>query len=91
MSHLLRSIGAQDKTRLVSILKKPREEKTAQEVAWITDTMQQYGSVQHAQALARAFKEEAEAMFRDDLAFLSLQPARSHIETLMEFVLERDH
>lgn len=91
LTHLLHAVSGPERTKLVAILAKPREEKTAQEVEWIIDHMQRYGSIQHAQALAKACKEAAAALFRDDLAFLSRQPARARLEVLMQFVLERDH
>ncbi len=90
MGHLLRSISEQERPRLLSILEKHREEKTPQEVEWVIERMDQCGSIRYAQELARAFKEEAAAMFRD-LTFLSRQPARDRLETLMNLVLERDH
>jgi len=91
LAHLFRTISGPDRTRLLSILAKGREEKTEQEVEWIIDNMQRHGSIGHAQTLARAFKAEAEAIFRRDLTFLSGQPARDRLEALMNFVLERDH
>lgn len=91
LAHLLRSISGPDRTRLLSIMAKCREEKTDEEVEWIIDRMQQHGSIAHAHGLARACQAEAEAVFGRDLAFLSRQPARDRLEALIQFVLERDH
>jgi geranylgeranyl diphosphate synthase type II len=91
LAHLLRSICGPDRTRLLSIMAKCREEKTEEEVDWIIDQMQRHGSIAHARGLARACQAEAEAMFGYDLAFLSRQPARDRLEALIQYVLERDH
>ena len=47
--------------------------------------------VSHARKLALKLKEKALFIFENDLKFLSKQPSRQSLETLIHFVLERDY
>ena len=58
---------------------------------WIIQRMHEGGSIKYAQGLAEKLKTSAYKIFKDDLTFLSHQPARNKIEALIHFVLERDH
>lgn len=91
LSHLIRKANSQDKKRVLSILKKSREEKTKKEVKWMIERMQHYESIEYGKELAQKLKQKSLEIFEKDLKFLSHQPARNHLETLIHFVLERKH
>lgn len=91
LSHLIRNANQKDKKRILSIVKKPSEEKTKKEVKWIIERMHHYGSIGYGRKLAQQLKQKAFNIFENDLGFLSKQPAKSHLETLIHFVLERDY
>lgn len=90
LGHLLRSTSPADKKKLISILCKKREEKNQKEVAWVIQKMKEYRSLDYARLLATKLKEKALFIFEKDLKFLSKQPSRKNLETLIHFVLERE-
>ncbi|MFV1916954.1 MAG: polyprenyl synthetase family protein [Patescibacteria group bacterium] len=91
LGHLLRSASPKDKKKLLSILKKPREEKTKDEVGWVIEKMHHYGSIKYARVLAKRMGKKAFEIFNNELKFLSHQPARKHLEHLFKLILERDY
>jgi len=91
LGHLLRNVNLKDKGKLLSILKKSREEKTEKEIEWVIDQMHHYKSIEHGRLLAQELKQKSLNIFEKDLKFLSNQPARNHLETLIHFVLEREY
>ncbi len=90
LGHLLRSLDEHDRSILISIFKRKREEKTEKEVDWVISKMEQHGSVAYAREMAKEFKEKAYDIFNTKLSFLSAEPARDKLKELMQFVLERD-
>lgn len=90
LGHLLRSTDGKDRERLIAILAKPRDKKTQEEVDWVITAMNEAGSIKHARTIATELKNRALEIFDNDLSFLSTEPARSHLKTLINFVLERD-
>lgn len=91
LGHLLRTASSADKKRLIQILSKTRDKKTSTEVKWILERIYHYGSIEYAKKLAASLKQKAYSIFKTDLKFLSQQPFRQYLETLITFVLERDH
>lgn len=91
LSHLLENISNTDKNMLINILNKKRSEKTVNEVEWVIKKMQKNGSIEHAMKLARAHKEKCEVMLEKKLKFLKNEPARTHLRTLINFILERKY
>lgn len=91
LGHLLRHAKGSDKKKLISILAKPREKKTKTEVNWVVSKMKHYGSIIYAQKMAQGFRDKAKEMFEQDLKFLAKEPARSHLSTLISFILERKY
>ena len=90
LGHLLRTSSASDRKRIIRILQKSREKKTQKEVEWIIDKMQQCGSIDYARRIAQRLRGDALTMFESELKFLSHEPARSELKTLINFVLERN-
>lgn len=91
LMHLFRKVSGEDKKRLHQIMKKPREEKSAEEVEWVIKLMEKYGSLEYAQELAEKFAQKTKRMFEEELSFLSQKPARDQLRAAIDFVLERKH
>lgn len=89
--HLLNQVKGKDKNKLFRIMAKKREEKTAEEVDWVIDLMEKYGSLEYAQKLAEKFAKQAEDIFEKKLGFLKHQPARNQIKAGIEFILKREY
>lgn len=91
LMHLFRNTDISDKEKLVQIMEKKREEKTEEEVMWILEMMEKYGSLDYGQKLAASLASEALEVFEKDLDFLSEQPARDQLKAGIDFVLERKY
>lgn len=90
VSHLWQNLNAKDKKRLVKIIGSKREDKTKREVDWVMRMMQGGGTIEYTKHLAEEYKEKALEYLGGELGFISGQPAREKLETLLKFVLERD-
>lgn len=91
LGHLLRTAGKEDKKRLVSILSLKKDAKSKEDVLWVMKKMIDYGSIDYAKGLALELKNKAYEIFSKELKFLAHKPAREELESLIHFVLERDH
>jgi geranylgeranyl diphosphate synthase type II len=91
LGHLLRKANSKDKKKIISILKKSRDQKTEKEVKWMIIKMYQYKSIEYARQIAKEHKEKAHKIFKNELRFLSKQPARKHLEQIIDFILEREY
>ncbi len=89
--HLLNKASEGDRKRLEKFLKKKQSEKTETEVSWVLEKMKEYGSIDYAKKKAKKYQKEALEILENELDFLNKQPARGRIETLVKFILERDH
>jgi len=87
--HLLREADGPERLRLAEFLSLPRAERTVEDVGWIRERMEAYGSLEYAQqvahGLAGAARHECTALYGD------LPPSRDRlfIEALPAWVLER--
>lgn len=91
LSHLLAKADQKDKKKLIEILHKKRPEKTEAEVDWVMNKMELYGSIAHARELAIKHKKNCEVILDKQLKFLSEEPARTQLRTLINFILERKY
>ena len=91
LGHLLRNSGKADRKKLEKILRKKRSEKTKEEVMWVINKMDDYGSISYAKDLAKKLKDESFHIFEKELTFLSHEPAREKLKCLINFVLDRNH
>ena len=91
VAHLFRTAKGKDKKRLLKIMAKKREEKTAEEVSWVINLMKKYGSLEYAQKLAEKFARQACDIFEKKLKFLKYQPARNQLKAGIDFILEREY
>jgi len=91
LAHLMRTAKENNKVILEKIMQKKREEKSEAEVNWVIEKMEEYGSFDYAQNLMRKYASEAKDYFSKELGFLKCNPARSYLEYLPEFLVNRDH
>lgn len=91
LSHLIRNAKSHDRKRILSIIAKTQQVKTEKEVAWIITKMYEYKSIDYARKIAKELKDKAYKIFKKELTFLSHQPVRGDLETLINFVLERQY
>lgn len=91
LCHLFSNIKNQDKEKLINILNKPREEKTQDEVDWIIDKMNQYGSLDYSRRLVKRYADQADDYFEEELTFLANQPARDQIKSFITFLKTRQY
>jgi geranylgeranyl diphosphate synthase type II len=87
--HLLGAVRAAERERLVTFLGRSRQEREADEVAWVRERIEHHGCIDHARriahGLAGAAQHEAQTLLRD------LPPSRDRdfIEALPRWVLTR--
>lgn len=91
LGHLLRKIKSPDRNKLLKILAKERDSKTENEVNWVIDKMNEYGSIKYAKNRASKLRDHAYEIFKNDLKFLKKEPYRGQLETLIHFILERTY
>jgi geranylgeranyl diphosphate synthase type II len=91
LGHLLRSASPSDKKQITAVLAKSRDAKTPADVALIMELINSYGSLEYAKSLALKYKNQALEILNSRLDFIKSEPARSHLKTLTDFILERDY
>ena len=85
--HLLRHCTDQERQRVEGILGTPREKKTEDEVQYVRDLMETYGSIRYAEAEAERYAKQA----LNKLSTIDfIQPAYSPLfSELVEYLLRR--
>lgn len=89
--HLINNIDPQNKSKLLKILNKTRTQKTADEVVWVIDQMKKIDSLDYSRNLAIKFATQAAQIFDSELTFLSQQPFRSQIRSVIDFIVNRNY
>lgn len=89
--HLLNNASSSDLSKLKDILSKTRDQKTPDEINWVITKMTEYGSLDHGRSLAKKFALEAQEVFDNDLKFLNKEPFHSELQSIFEFIINRDH
>jgi geranylgeranyl diphosphate synthase, type II len=62
--HLINNTKGEEHDKVIQIMKKAREEKTADEVKYIIDLMKKRGSIEYAEKKAEGFASDAKEIFR---------------------------
>jgi len=90
LSHLFRSVSAQERQRLSAFFGKPRSQRLPREVAWIGDLTRARGSLEYARVAARAFADRARREF--EVAYAKAEPGADldFIRSLVDYVVSRD-
>ena len=89
--HLLNNANSEDSLKLKEILSKNRDQKTADEINWVISKMNEYKSIEYGKDLAKKFATEAQQLFDNELKFLSIEPFRSELQSIFDFIITRDH
>jgi len=89
--HLFQKAKGQVKKKLLKIIAKKREEKTAEEVEWVIEQMEKHGSFDYAQKMAENFANQAFFIFEKKLGFLKVQPSRDQLKAGIDFILKREY
>ena len=85
--HLLRHCAGDERQRVETILGKPREQKTADEVQYIRDLMDTYGSILYAESRAEEYARQAlDLLSTIDFIQDSYRPL---FREMVDFVLRR--
>jgi geranylgeranyl diphosphate synthase type II len=87
--HLLRSVNAVDKKRINGILEKPRDGKTVEDVTFVIDAMNKYGSIEYGKRKADEFTKQALDAF-DKIAFYKPGKARDQLRAGIKFMATRE-
>ena len=91
LGHLSRNLSISNHKKLNQILSKNRDEKTKNEVSWILNKMKESGSIDYGWKIAEKFKKKALVIFENDLKILKVEPARTQIKELIDFIVERKY
>lgn len=91
LGHLLRVSDKKNKKKILRILNKDINNKTPSEVKFIIEKMTEYGSIDYAKKLAEKYKQIALKIFDVELKFLKIEPYRSQLRGLINFIIEREY
>lgn len=91
LTHLFRACEAHERQRLKAFLSKPRAQRLPRELVWLQSLVQSRGSIEYARAAARQFATAARAEY--PRAFAGARPGRAldFVESLLEYLVRRDH
>ncbi len=78
-----------DRERLTSVLRRPREERTAEDVRWIRASMERHGCIDYAREMAHGLAGAAQHEFERIFAGLPSSRDRDFIGELPVWVIER--
>jgi geranylgeranyl diphosphate synthase type II len=87
--HLFRKCNAKEREALVSIMNKPRSEKTEEDVQLVLTKMKEKGSIDYAREKMTAFAKEAKAIFEKKFAHVAENDGKRAIKLLIDYVVER--
>lgn len=87
--HLLSAANPVEKRKLVAIMNKPREKKTATDVSYVLDLMRDRGAVDYARTKAMTLMSEATAIL-GRIRWEGDPDARALLEAFARFAVERE-
>lgn len=87
--HFMRTAPAPARRRAERLLRLPRRDKKAADVAWLRGAMEDAGSLDHGRALARSFTEQALEADDRPLPFFEDNEDRRFLREMLLFVVER--
>jgi geranylgeranyl diphosphate synthase, type II len=88
--HLLRHADASDTTRLKEFLSKSRRNRSSDEVNWIIEQMQDYGSIEYARSVLRHLSGAALYEFTHAFGGVENSSEKTFILDLVNYVASRD-
>ena len=84
----MRHASSDETMRIKEILAKPREEKTADEVAYIRQLMDLHGSIAYAEEQAKLYAEQAMDKL-STIDFIADEHYADLFRSMVHFILER--
>jgi geranylgeranyl diphosphate synthase type II len=88
--HLFKSSNQEEKEKLRAFLAKPRQKRTAREVAWIYELLDRRGSIEYARRVSREFLHRARTEFETAYAAAPPGDDRRFLEQLLDYVVARN-
>jgi geranylgeranyl diphosphate synthase type II len=87
--HLFESATAAERTRLETILAQPRLARAEDDVAWIRERMDAYGSIANGERVAHGLAGAAQHAFEDAFSGVPQSRDRRFLEGIVRWVLSR--
>lgn len=87
--HLFEHLPARGRERLATLFGQPRAERSAAEVEWVRDTMEEFGSLTYAGGVARGLAGAAMHEFEAIFGELPESRDKAFIQGLVSWVIER--
>lgn len=87
--HFLRTTSPATRRRAERLLRRPRRVKSAGEVAWLRQAMQDAGSIEHGRMLATTYTERALEADARPLPYLEDNEDRRFLREMLRYVVER--
>lgn len=87
--HLLQQASTADKTKVIKILDKSREQKSEKEVKWIIEKMREYGSLEYSEKLAQDLANQSMKIFNEKCTFFKEGEAKEQLREAINFILTR--
>jgi geranylgeranyl diphosphate synthase type II len=87
--HALQAAAGRTRDRLAAIYAKPREAKTAEEIAWVLATMRRRGSIGFARDISLRLTLSAKKLFERRFDWLPRSPHRAFLEEMFQYMIER--
>ena len=93
MIHLLSNCNAEERRKIISILSKPRQEKTVQEAKRVFELMKKKRAIEYASDVARKHAQSGLALYDSICRECGLRSTKSYetIRLLLEYLVKRDH
>jgi geranylgeranyl diphosphate synthase type II len=91
--HLLNSLEKEERDRVISILSKPRENKTSKDMKHILEILSSSGSIDYARKIADAHSKKAMKLFEETLSEKSKERPEIYQQTkkLLHYLSSRDY
>jgi len=91
--HLLSKCGTDQKRRIIETLSKPREEKTLEEVKYIFEQMNVFGSIDYAKQIANQLSERALSEFESIISKQGINREDPYeiTKSLIEYISSREY
>ena len=92
--HLFETCSEAEQGKLTQIMDKPRGAKTADEIQYVLELAELYGSIAYAQQRAKSLADKAHQVFQHRFTHLkdsAAREAKSVFSNLIRFIIDRKH
>jgi geranylgeranyl diphosphate synthase type II len=87
--HLLHNAPQVEARHVLAIYGKPREQKSADEIAFVLDAMHRHGSIDFARGLAHRLTISAARSFDERFNWMPASPYRRFLEEMIDYMIQR--